>query len=45
MSGKEFTGVIPLRDILGDGWFICDVQAHYVTEAELVDGGVLNDVN
>jgi hypothetical protein len=28
-------------DILGEGWFLGDVQAHYATDGELVEGGQL----
>ena len=38
---EESSGVIPLTSILGDGWFLLDVQAHYATDAELVEGGQL----
>jgi hypothetical protein len=30
-----------MDDILGSGWFLMDVQAHYGTDAELVEGGQL----
>src|SRR5262245_12911518 len=36
---EESSGIIPLYDILGEGWFMLDVQAHYATDAELVEGG------
>jgi hypothetical protein len=35
------SGIIPVDDILGEGWFLGDVQAHYATDAELVEGGQL----
>jgi hypothetical protein len=39
---EESSGIIPVYDILGEGWFLCDVQAHYNPgEAELVEGGQL----
>jgi hypothetical protein len=38
---EESSGVIPVDDILGSGWFLMDVQAHYGTDAELVEGGQL----
>ena len=36
---EEASGVIDASDLLGDGWFLVDVQAHYATDAELVEGG------
>ena len=38
---EESSGIIPVSDILGEGWFLCDVQAHYSTDSELVEGGQL----
>ena len=38
---EESSGIIPMSDILGEGWYLCDVQAHYNTDAELVEGGQL----
>ncbi len=38
---EEASGVIDAKDILGDGWFLLDVQAHYANGAELVEGGQL----
>ena len=39
---EESSGIIPMDDILGEGWFLCDVQAHYNPgDAELVEGGQL----
>jgi len=39
---EESSGIIPVYDILGEGWFLCDVQAHYSPgDAELVEGGQL----
>jgi len=38
---EESSGIIPVYDILGEGWFLCDVQAHYGTDGELVEGGQL----
>jgi hypothetical protein len=38
---EESSGVIAMDDILGDGWYLMDVQAHYGTDAELVEGGQL----
>jgi hypothetical protein len=36
---EESSGIIPVNDILGEGWFLCDVQAHYSISGELVEGG------
>jgi len=39
---EESSGIIQVYDILGGGWFLCDVQAHYNPgDAELVEGGQL----
>ncbi len=39
---EESSGVIPMDDILGEGWFLLDVQANYnAGETELVEGGQL----
>jgi len=38
---EESSGIIPMDDILGEGWYLLDVQAHYATDAELVEGGQL----
>jgi len=38
---EESSGIIPMDEILGEGWYLCDVQAHYATDAELVEGGQL----
>jgi hypothetical protein len=39
---EESSGIIGLDDILGDGWFLADVQAHYnIGDPELVEGGQL----
>ncbi len=38
---EESSGIIPLDDIFGSGWFILVSQAHYATDAELVEGGQL----
>lgn len=38
---EESSGVIDVSEILGEGWFLLDVQAHYATDAELVEGGQL----
>jgi len=38
---EESSGVIPLDHIFGAGWYLLNVQAHYPTDAELVEGGQL----
>jgi hypothetical protein len=39
---EESSGIIPMDDILGEGWYLLDVQAHYSAgDAELVEGGQL----
>jgi hypothetical protein len=39
---EESSGIIDVSDILGEGWFILDVQAHYnIGDPELVEGGQL----
>lgn len=38
---EESSGIIDVSDILGDGWFLLDVQAHYGIPGELVQGGQL----
>jgi len=38
---EESSGVIDASAILGDGWYLLDQQAHYATDAELVEGGQL----
>lgn len=39
---EESSGIIPMDDILGSGWFLFDVQAHYnAGDPELVEGGQL----
>jgi hypothetical protein len=39
---EESSGIIDASDILGEGWFLLDVQAHYNRgDAELVEGGQL----
>lgn len=38
---EESSGIIPVFDILGEGWYLGDVQAHYAIEGELVQGGQL----
>jgi len=38
---EESSGIIDAKDLLGDGWFLLDVQAHYGIPGELVEGGQL----
>jgi hypothetical protein len=39
---EESSGIIDVSHILGRGWFLLDVQAHYLhPDAELVEGGQL----
>jgi hypothetical protein len=38
---EESSGIIDAASILGPGWFLLDVQAHYATDAETVEGGQL----
>jgi hypothetical protein len=39
---EESSGIIDVAEILGDGWFLLDVQAHKVSaDPELVEGGQL----
>ncbi|MEJ7639314.1 MAG: alkaline phosphatase PhoX [Singulisphaera sp.] len=39
---EESSGIIDVSHILGEGWFLADVQAHYnIGDTELVEGGQL----
>ncbi len=38
---EEASGIIDMAGILGDGWFLMDVQAHYPISGEFVQGGQL----
>jgi len=38
---EESSGIMDAKDILGDGWFLLDDQAHYGISGELVEGGQL----
>lgn len=41
-ADEESSGMIPMDDILGTGWYLADVQAHYNPgDTELVEGGQL----
>lgn len=38
---EEASGIIDAWDIIGPGWFLMDMQAHYGISGELVEGGQL----
>jgi hypothetical protein len=38
---EESSGIVDVSDILGEGWYLADVQAHYPLGGELVEGGQL----
>lgn len=38
-DNEEASGIIDVSDILGAGWYLQDVQAHYAIAGELVEGG------
>jgi predicted extracellular nuclease/2',3'-cyclic-nucleotide 2'-phosphodiesterase (5'-nucleotidase family)/Ca2+-binding RTX toxin-like protein len=38
---EESSGIIDAQDILGAGWFLLDVQAHYSIPGEIYEGGQL----
>ena len=38
---EESSGILDVSNILGEGWFLLDVQAHYPNGAELAEGGQL----
>ena len=38
---EEASGIISMDDILGTGWYLMDVQAHFAIPGELVEGGQL----
>jgi len=38
---EESSGIIDVGSILGEGWYLADVQAHYPLGGELVEGGQL----
>jgi secreted PhoX family phosphatase len=40
-NDEESSGIIDVSSILGEGWFLGDVQAHYAITGELVEGGQL----
>ena len=42
IQDEESSGIIDARHILGDGWFLLDVQVHKTSsDPELVEGGQL----
>jgi len=38
---EESSGVVDMKEFLGEGWFLINVQAHYPIAGELVEGGQL----
>jgi hypothetical protein len=40
-NDEESSGIIDASNLLGPGWFLLDVQAHYGISGELVQGGQL----
>ena len=40
-TDEEASGIIDVSSILGEGWYLMDVQAHYSISGELVEGGQL----
>lgn len=40
-NDEESSGIIDASDILGAGWFLIDVQAHYANGPILIEGGQL----
>lgn len=40
-TDEESSGVIPVEEILGDGWWLLDVQAHKALPNDLVEDGQL----
>lgn len=38
---EESSGIVDMSSILGEGWYLLDVQAHYPIAGELVEGGQL----
>lgn len=38
---EESSGIVPLEDVFGAGKFLLNIQAHYPTDAETVQGGQL----
>ena len=40
---EESSGIIPADDILGEGWYLLDVQAHFLSaDPEIFEGGQIN---
>jgi hypothetical protein len=42
---EESSGIIPVPEILGEGWYLINVQAHYGLGGELVEGGQIMAVH
>ena len=40
-SDEESSGVVDASSILGEGWHLLDVQAHYAIPGEVFEGGQL----
>ena len=40
-TDEESSGIIDAQDVLGPGWFLLTVMAHYPASGELVEGGQL----
>ena len=41
-TAEKSSGIISLENVLGEGWMLCVVQAHYnIGDPELVEGGQL----
>jgi len=40
-TDEETSGIIDAKDLLGLGWYLLDMQAHYAIPGELVEGGQL----
>jgi MYXO-CTERM domain-containing protein len=38
---EETSGIVDAWDIIGPGWWLLDMQAHYGISGELVEGGQL----
>lgn len=38
---EESSGIVDASDVIGDGWFLLDCQAHYALDSTLVEGGQL----
>lgn len=40
-TNEESSGIVDAQDVLGPGWFLLTVQAHYPLIGTLVEGGQL----